>query len=84
MCYKTPIQFALVCEYKELEFLSWDIFCWACSQWRELELVIREFLPFLIRDANSSDWLQAQQKIPNLGIPALCVHTLMQTEWKFY
>ena len=23
----TPIQFALVCEHKELEFLSWDIFC---------------------------------------------------------
>ena len=24
---KTPIQFALVCEHKELEFLSWVIFC---------------------------------------------------------
>ena len=33
---KIAIEFALVYEHKELEFLIWDIFCWACSQWREL------------------------------------------------
>ena len=39
---KTCIEFALVCEHKDLAFLFWDIFCGACSQWGELASIMRK------------------------------------------
>ena len=39
---KTGIEFALVCEHKDIAFLFWDIFCGACSQWGELASTMRK------------------------------------------
>ena len=40
--------------FKAHSFLIWGIFCGSCSsQWKELALVMRKCLPFLIIDANS-------------------------------
>ena len=50
---KTGIEFALVCEHKDIAFLFWDIFCGACSQWGELASIMRKAETFLITDANS-------------------------------
>ena len=58
---KNGIEFALSVWAQRPWFLFWDIFCWACSQWRELALVTRKFLPFLIIDANSPHWLQKNE-----------------------
>ena len=39
---KTGIEFALVCEHKDIVFLFCDIFCGACSQWGELASKMRK------------------------------------------
>ena len=39
---KIAIEFALGYEHKDIAFLFWDIFCRACSQWRELASIMRK------------------------------------------
>ena len=52
--FKTLIGFALrVSRTKGYSFKSGTFFCGACSQWKELALVMIKCLPFLIIDANS-------------------------------
>ena len=53
---------------QRLAFLIWDIFCWACCQWRELALVIRKILLFLIIDANLPIDCKLHKRCPRLGM----------------
>ena len=39
---KTGIEFALVCEHKDIAFLFWDIFCGACGQWGKFASIMRK------------------------------------------
>ena len=51
---KNPHRICTACIQDKRVFIQiWDIFCGACSQWKELALVMRKCLPFLIIDANS-------------------------------
>ena len=80
---KIPIEFALGDEHKRLAFLIWDIFCWACCQWRELALVIRKVLLFLIIHVDlliSPLTVNFHKRCPRLGMQCVCVHPVVQTQ----
>ena len=73
-----------VYDNKAHTLLIWGIFCGSCSQLKELALVIRKYLPFLIIDANSPYWLQAPQKMSQIWMNSLLswIHAV-QTQWRF-
>ena len=51
----------------------WDIFCGACSQWKELALVMRKCLPLLIIDANSPIDCKLHKKMSQIWMNTLIV-----------
>ena len=74
------IEFALVCEHKDIAFLFWDIFCGACSQWGELASIMRKgrnFSNYQIMLISFIDF-KLNKRCPRLGMQCLCVHTLVQ------
>ena len=70
---------------KRLYIQIWDIFCGACSQWKELALVMRKCLPFLIIDVNSPIDCKLHKRCPRFEWIALLswIHAV-QTLWGFW
>ena len=61
------IEASMCIQDKRIFIQIWDLFYGACSHWKELALVMRKCLPFLIIDANSPiDCLQAPKKMSQM------------------
>ena len=59
----------------------WDIFCGACSQWKELALVMRKCLPFLIIYANSPSLESALGVFDALSCHLSLIFKHSDTKW---